>query len=460
MSVTVSSALLATANAAADGAADGAKNAAFCGAISTGIGSDCRLVARRDGVVVLDVRLPGALTVSSAGLDVPTQYNALYTLSAADIDTGTWTLRIEKFSDASVYLTGSLGRSGTDFLLSDDLDPAKGFAIAGLTLRSPSLDTSTRRWNPGHFYIVTDDMTRSSLILSSRRSLVQSHPYMNYMGQFWWHMHETSKGVYDFSRILQALDTAAADGKKMNIMPCNRSFHGTSRGACVPQYLSSEGYTYTYSGAGENFVGPKLWLPYVSDRWSEYLTRLIRAVDNHEAANLIYSEEGTMSGAWLQPGWTWQAANDQILAQCAVAAAECKRTLFHQERAWTNEADTNLTEQYRMCDTIVRTNKLGVGVNDIVTDSYTAQASPYGKFIYSRYAGEAYFAGGCEWSGHFGSRNASQVIDFAVDTLGINFMHWVEVIGNYGQTFDTNAALAAITAKSGKINATKPSNVT
>lgn len=142
MSVTVSSALLAAANAAASAAADGAKNAAFCGAISAGIGSDFRLVARRDGVVVLDVRLPGALTVSSAGLDVPTQYNALYTLSAADIDTGAWTLRIEKFSDASVYLTGSLGRSGTDFLLSDDLDPDKGFAIAGLTLRSPSLDTA------------------------------------------------------------------------------------------------------------------------------------------------------------------------------------------------------------------------------------------------------------------------------------------------------------------------------
>lgn len=460
MAVQPTSGLLSAANAAASGAADGAKNAAFCGAIATGIGSGYKIVARRNGEVVLSLTMSGSLSASGAGLAIPNSYGSLDTLLAADIDTGSWTLRVEKASDPAVYLEGTLGRSGTDFILSDDLDPAKGFAISGLTLRSPALDTAMRRWNPGHFYIVTDDMNRSSLILENRRNLVKDHPYMQYMGQFWWAKHEPTKGVYDFGLIMQALDTAAADGKVMNLMVCNRSFHGMNRGAFLPQYLFSEGHTYAYSGAGENFVGPKLWLPYVSDRWSEYLTRLIRAVDNHEAANLIYSEEGAMSGAWLQPGWTWQAANDQILAQCAVAAAECKRTLFHQERAWTNEADTNLTEQYRMCDTIVRTNKLGVGVNDIVTDSYTAQASPYGKFIYSRYAGEAYFAGGCEWSGHFGSRNASQVIDFAVDTLGINFMHWVEVIGNYGQTFDTNAALAAITAKSGKINATKPSNVT
>lgn len=323
-------------------------------------------------------------------------------------------------------------------------------------------EESQRRWNPGHFYIVTDDMTRSSLILPGRRNLVKDHPYMNYMGQFWWKQHEPTKNNYDFGLILSALDTAATDGKVLNIMPANRSFHGMNRGLAVPQYLHDEGYTYSYNGAGEDFVGPKIWLPYVRDRWNEYLFRLISAIDNHEAANLLYSEEGTMSGAYLQAGWTWQAMNDHILEQCNVAYETCVHTLWHQERQWSNEDSTNLTEQYRMTDTIVRTNKQGVGANDIVTgyeNPYTALDGVYGDYIYSRYAGETYFAGGCEWGGHFSGWTAAQVIDFAVDTLGLNFIHWVEVIGSFGQDFDTYSVLSTLTAKNGKINSAKPTNL-
>lgn len=462
MALTVSANLLSAANSAAGAASDGDKNAAFTAAIASGIGADYRVIARRNGEIVLDVRMPGTMDTSRVGLRIPDDYSAIYAHEAADIDTGTWSLRFEKAGDPTTYLSGTLGRSGGDFTLSADLDPTKGIALAGMLLRSPSLDTSSRRWNPGHFYIVTDDVARSSLILSGRSNLVKDHPYMQYMGQFWWAKHEPSKGVYDFGLILQALDAAGDDGKMMNIMPCNRSFHGMDRGAFVPQYLHSEGYVYQYRDNQENGVFPKLWLPYVRDRWNEYLARLIRAVDGHQAANLIYSEEGGMHGAWLQPGWTWQAANDHILEQCAVAAAECKNTLFHQERAWANEAADDMTEHYRMGDAIVRTHKLGIGANDIITgysNPWTAKASPYGKFIYDRYAGEAYFAGGCEWGGHFSGWTAAQVIDFAVDTLGLNFIHWVEVIGNFGQTFDTHSALATITAKSGKINTTMPSNL-
>lgn len=458
MAVTVSTTLLAAANAAATAASDGQKNEAFCSAIASGIGANPRLVARRNDVVVCDVRLDGSLTASRIGLAVPESYTAVYALNAADIDTGTWTLRFEKNGDPTTYLSGSIGRSSGDFTLSDDLDPDKPLAISGVLMRSPSLDSVSRRWYPGHYYMVTDDVTRSSLILPSRRSLVQSHPYMNYMGWFWWHMHETSKGVYDFSRILQALDIAAADGKTMNIVPANRSFHGTARGLCAPQYLYSEGYVYSYSDNQENVLAPKFWTTYVRDRWNEYLTRMLRAIDGHPALGLVYTEECSIHGAYLQSGFTWQAMNEHLNEQVAVGAAECKNALFHQNMGWSNEPHDDVTTHYAMTDNIVRTHKLGCCPNDIY-GQYPAPVTSYGKYVFSRYAGEGYFAGGMEWSAYFQDKTAEQCVDYAY-SLGINFLHWVEVIGNYGQTFSTSDALSAVTAKAGKIASAMPSNLT
>lgn len=135
MAVTATAGLLAAAVAAAGAVSDGAKNAAFAGAISSGIGSGYKIVARRNGIVVLDMTMSGSLGVSSAGISLPDSYASLSTLLAADIDSGTWTLRIEKASDSAVYLEGTIGRSGTDFILSDDLDPALGIALSGVFLQ-------------------------------------------------------------------------------------------------------------------------------------------------------------------------------------------------------------------------------------------------------------------------------------------------------------------------------------
>lgn len=318
-----------------------------------------------------------------------------------------------------------------------------------------------KRWNPGHYYLVTDDMTRSSLILPSRRDLVKNNPYIRgYMGQFWWHRHETSKGVYDFSKILQFLDTCAADGKMGEILPCNRTFHGTNRGGFVPSYIINEyNGIYYYSGAGENFGGPKIWEPAIRDRWNAYLAALIDAVDSHPAFQLIYAEEGSMSGCWLQSGYSWQAHNESILSECRVGRDHCINGLFHENTAWSNEDGGDIGTHHVFTDTIVKDYKLGCAPNDVVTNNHTALESPYGEYVYDRYRGKAYFAGGCEWSGHFYGWSPLEVIDFAVDRLGLHFMHWIETIGASGQTFDTYDAMDALIACQGKINTAKPTNV-
>lgn len=144
MAVTPSSALLSAANAAAGAVSDGQKNAAWCGAIASGIGGGYKIVARRDGVVVLDMTMSGPLSQVSGGLAIPNSYATLNTLLAADIDSGTWTMRVEKSGDPTTYLQGTIGRSGTDFVLSGDLSSEIQVSLGtGIILLSPALDTVT-----------------------------------------------------------------------------------------------------------------------------------------------------------------------------------------------------------------------------------------------------------------------------------------------------------------------------
>lgn len=145
MAITVTSALLSAANAAASSASEGSKNAAFCAAIASGIGSGYKIVARRDGEVVLDLTMSGSMTSSAYGLTIPNAYSVRNTLESADIDSGTWTIRFEKASDPAVYLQGTLGPAGSaaDLYLSADLDSTLDIALSGIVLRSPQIDSAS-----------------------------------------------------------------------------------------------------------------------------------------------------------------------------------------------------------------------------------------------------------------------------------------------------------------------------
>lgn len=142
MTITVSGSEQTAALAAASSAAEGSKNTAYCQSIANAIGAGYKIVARRDSIIVLSMTMTGSLSVNSYGLVVGTSPASVDTLLAADIDSGTWTLSIEKGADPAVYISGSLARSGGDFNLSADLDPALavGFS-APIVLRAPSLDS-------------------------------------------------------------------------------------------------------------------------------------------------------------------------------------------------------------------------------------------------------------------------------------------------------------------------------
>lgn len=146
MAASMSATMQNAADTAANAAANGSKNTAYLTSISSSIGSGYKIKARRDGVVALAMTMTGSLSVASGVITLPTSYSTLDTLTTADIDSGTWTLRIEKASDATVYIEGSLGRAGGayDFTLTNDLLTADGVTLSpAIVLSPPQYDTVT-----------------------------------------------------------------------------------------------------------------------------------------------------------------------------------------------------------------------------------------------------------------------------------------------------------------------------
>jgi len=311
-------------------------------------------------------------------------------------------------------------------------------------------------WFPGHYLMVIDDTNRLGM-LDSRRNLVRYDPnWAGYYGHYWWHRMESTEGVYDFSIVLDDLDKAEADGKKMWVWPQNRSFHGTSRGLFCPAYITDAGWTYAYTASGENFYGCKLWVPGCGEAWMNFIAALCAAIKDHPALQGIATEECSQSGAWLQVGYTWQAMNEFLLEQSRVGSENIGTRLWHNNMGWSNESSTNYTEQYRMTDTMVRVHKTGISPNDLRISSNTAiKNTTYGKYLFDRYAGEAFHYSAVEWGTFFLPETPRQIIDYAVDVLNMHFIGW-QVVTSSTATFTTSDVIAEVTRQNGRIATARP----
>ena len=128
--------------AAADAAADGSKRSAFLTSWQTAIGSNAKVVLYRDGTPVYTGTLTGTLTITDNAFVIETASQS--SISAADIDTGAWELRIENAADAAIYFGCTVTRAGgTDVAsLDDDLEGSDTLDIGTLTFNAPPLDTS------------------------------------------------------------------------------------------------------------------------------------------------------------------------------------------------------------------------------------------------------------------------------------------------------------------------------
>lgn len=142
MTVTVDATTQATAVAAAGAAANGAKNAAYLNAISTAIGANYKVLLKREGSTVYTGTATGSLSVAAGQIALPTSLGSV-TVSAADIDTGSWVIRVEKAADSAVYFQSTLTpTSGSGpFYLTADLESSGTLTLGSLVFASPEFDT-------------------------------------------------------------------------------------------------------------------------------------------------------------------------------------------------------------------------------------------------------------------------------------------------------------------------------
>lgn len=389
---------------------------------------------------------PGAFTGSQTGTGTPA------------------TVVVTTSADVEIFRTTAGVLSGV-FSIPSAFDTGVDLAEGSFTLKYPSTQTapSGKKWYPGHYFYASADHLHDVTMMDVRRNKVKNNPYFQgYLLMPYWDKMESTQGVYDFSKVLTALDAAEADGKRAWLRLEERSFHGSARGLPCPQYIYDGGGTYAHTGNGENILAPKFWVPWVGTAYLAMVAALMEEVDDHPALAGVMTEECSIEGSWLQPGYTWQAMNAFILEYCRVGSEGAVQSLWHQNMGWSNEPSSDTTEHYRMTDAVVRTYRAGLSPTDLShTPSRIAYLSTtYGRYITTRYAGEAFFHPKVEYitytaAGH----TARSIIDHGVDVLGVNFISWAATDYNASWVFTADDAIAEVTRQAGRINTTRPSNV-
>lgn len=126
--------------AAAAGAANGVKRAAYLSSWGTAIGSNADVILYRNGTPVWEAALTGALPVVGPSIVITAATQS--SVSVADIDTGTWELRVEKSTDSAIYIgaTVTAATVAESFRLSADLAADSTVSI-NITFNAPALDT-------------------------------------------------------------------------------------------------------------------------------------------------------------------------------------------------------------------------------------------------------------------------------------------------------------------------------
>lgn len=129
--------------AAALGQTLGTQESYWGNAIATNyVGAAALIILKRNGSTVYEDAFTGSPTVTAEGAVVmPLALSPpAATHLAADIQTGTWTARVQKASDATRGIDGTCGPpgSGADFILSIDLDGTTAMAVAAIVFNAPS----------------------------------------------------------------------------------------------------------------------------------------------------------------------------------------------------------------------------------------------------------------------------------------------------------------------------------
>lgn len=151
--------LLLAYSTAAMAANRGVRRPAGMSALSTYVGSGWKLEFTRNATAVL--RFVGAGSLPVVGNDIvitSSDIDSTELIADADIDTGTWLGKLTK-ADGTVMFTGTAGRSGTDFIFTDDVVEADGVTVSTITFTLPASIDAALGPAPGDIIPYNDPST-------------------------------------------------------------------------------------------------------------------------------------------------------------------------------------------------------------------------------------------------------------------------------------------------------------
>lgn len=326
--------------------------------------------------------------------------------------------------------------------------------------QAPAQDISVK-WFPGHYVHIRhvgfdgEGSLNNRLVNENVRNLVKDNPYiMGYKIQTVWREIEVSKDQYDFSVIQSILKLAESDGKKVMIHIQDRFVPESG----LPEYMMSAEYEGGYFKSTPPFFPGvdfgKVWLPQYQYRWNRFIKAMGEALDDNPILAGVMVSESAFSRD--DPGYNKEGHLNWLISMHATAAKYFPKTPFFQ---YVNWGFPSAEDRDHLMKQIVEVSKNGFGGPDLHDRKpQSCLTMQFGSY-YDKYRGVAPICTENQPSG-YRHYDARYKFNFAVDTVGVNFLPWTPVLDTSELVKWTfYDALEVINQEEGRINTTPPSNI-
>ncbi len=327
-----------------------------------------------------------------------------------------------------------------------------------------------KKFFPGHYLTTTLQDGYGMAPLGSvadrnTRQLVSANPnFRGYHNKYRWADLEPARGAYDFSKIIEDLSIAAADGKVMSFMIVDRR-NESRQPFPLPSYMNraSADFDLAYKDAyfiptsKPGAISPNWTSEILTDRMIDLVTALGAALDSHPTLASVGLPETAMIELKDQP---WYDPNKHLEYYNRVhnaAARAFPTTIFNQMVNWRSGLSEEMADQ--MVERMVNTHSMSFGATDIIATHAVrggvarALDSQFGKY-YGLYRGTAIITIEAQ-APTYNYGNARTQFDYAIEDAGAHTVLWLAMIKRYDDVelaFTINDVIDVVNAEGGRTN--------
>lgn len=309
------------------------------------------------------------------------------------------------------------------------------------------------KWNPGHYMLTWwgDDP------FSKYNKMLNEPNFLGCKERFLWRFLEPTKDNYDFSLIEQNLEYLRSYGKRLVISP----YYMYAR-TPYPDYIADNPGTYGEIVAVENSTStlPRIWTAPVMDRLIALYEALADRFDNELYIEAISTQETSIPLSPEQKAdpainYTNEEYVTQLKRLVTAATAAWQHTIFEHKVNFM--AGNSLTVMQDFVSHIYNAGG-GCGGPDAIPDSIST-----GQDVSKDYFGMMPLAVDVqspELGGHEGYYLPEDIYQFAINTLKVDHMYWIEQGTEKGDDYSfVYGIVPTVNSHDGAINTGFPTNI-